>query len=83
MNTDTPRTHDKTSEFTPSSHPDYDGPITWVPADFSSQLERELAAEQDKCKRLREALVTIRDECFSGCAHDVAERALATLEATK
>jgi hypothetical protein len=32
-------------------------------------LERELAA-------MRSALVEIRDECFNGAAHDIAERAL-------
>jgi hypothetical protein len=61
-----------------------------VLADFARQLERELAAEQEKVRELREALEEINKEVgYSACAdnwpklHNVGIIARAILEKTK
>ena len=90
MNTDTPRTE----VFVNALETEYESCDVYknkiLLIDFSRQLERELLAEQEKVKRLREALQSISDEVgYTATAndwpklHNVGIISRATLEATK
>ena len=81
MNTDTPRTNSATWYYKESEEP-------CVNAELSRQLERELTAEQEKVKQLREALDNLNKE-FKRLPHSLGYRYTHTgkvdaiLEATK
>ncbi len=85
MNTDTPRTDELEV-----MHDLATGKLEFVSAEFTRQLERELAAEKEKVRELREALKSIA-KGYSGdygnaqglSGTDCAEIARAILEKTK
>lgn len=52
----------------------------WIPVEFSRQLERELTAEQEKVKQLRDALETVYMRTID---IDSRKTAMTALEATK
>ena len=90
MSTDTPRTDSRYVRGFDALRITNDEE-QWVRADFARQLERELAAEQEKCKRLREALTMLHDNFaeygrinnIGGYDNHDMRLARATLEATK
>ena len=72
--TDTPETDAATF------HPDGDGGC--VDSDLSRKLERERDDAREKCDKLAEALIELRDAewlTLPGRANDIVESALATL----